>query len=388
MQKVILIRFGELFLKGKNKHIFEKMLLNNIRERLVDFSVVVEKIGGRYVVSGYKEEDEAKLIKTIQKVFGIHSLSPAVAIETSIENIKNYVSSIKLSAKTFRVTVNRADKTFPYNSTQFSAIVGGYVLANNDIEVDLYEPETTLFVDIRERNTTYIYFENVACERGLPIGSSSKGLLLLSGGIDSPVAGYMMAKRGMPIDAVHFHSYPYTSELAKQKVIKLASILSDYVGRFKLYVVSFTKIQEEINRHCKPEYMITIMRRFMMRISELIAEKYGCKAIITGESLGQVASQTVESITVTNLGAKEMPILRPLIAMDKEDITDISRKINAFETSILPYEDCCTVFLPKHPLIKPRLDKVEIEEKKLDFDGLVQKAIDELEIIEIPNNSL
>lgn len=384
MKKVILIRFGELFLKGKNKHVFEKMLLNNIKERLVDYSLSVEKIGGRYVVSGYNESDENKIIGIIQKVFGIHSLSPAVALETSIENIKNYVSSLKFTEKTFRVTVNRADKTFPYNSTEFSAKVGGYVLANNDIEVDLYEPETTLFVDIRERNTTYIYFKNISCERGLPIGSSSKGLLLLSGGIDSPVAGYLMAKRGMPIDAIHFHSYPYTSELAKQKVIKLANILSDYVGKFKLYVVSFTKIQEEINRHCKPEYMITIMRRFMMRISEIIAKNNGCKGIITGESLGQVASQTVESITVSNLGAKEVPILRPLIAMDKEDITEISRKINAFNTSILPYEDCCTVFLPKHPLIKPRLDKVILEEKKLDIDALINEAINELEIIEIP----
>ena len=387
MNKVILIRFGELFLKGKNRHIFEKILLDNIDEKLRDYSINLEKIGGRYKISNYNEIQEMEIIEKLRKVFGIHSISPAVELESNIQEIKDYISTIKLNAKSFRVTVNRADKTFPYNSTEFSSILGGVILDNNNISVDLYNPETTIFVEVREQNKTYVYFDTYSAERGLPVGTSAKGMLLLSGGIDSPVAGYMMAKRGMKIDAVHFHSYPYTSELAKQKVVKLANILTDYVGQFNLYVISFTKIQEEINRKCASEFMITIMRRIMMRIAERLSRMKGAKAIITGESLGQVASQTVESITVTNMVLKNMPVLRPLIALDKEDITEISKKINTFSTSILPYEDCCTVFLPKHPLIKPRIDKVEKEESKLDIESLIKEALDNVEIIRITGDT-
>ena len=387
MNKVILIRFGELFLKGKNRHIFEKILLDNIDEKLRDYSINLEKIGGRYKISNYNEIQEMEIIEKLRKVFGIHSISPAVELESNIQEIKDYISTIKLNAKSFRVTVNRADKTFPYNSTEFSSILGGVILDNNNISVDLYNPETTIFVEVREQNKTYVYFDTYSAERGLPVGTSAKGMLLLSGGIDSPVAGYMMAKRGMKIDAVHFHSYPYTSELAKQKVVKLANILTDYVGEFNLYVISFTKIQEEINRKCASEFMITIMRRIMMRIAERLSRMKGAKAIITGESLGQVASQTVESITVTNMVLKNMPVLRPLIALDKEDITEISKKINTFSTSILPYEDCCTVFLPKHPLIKPRIDKVEKEESKLDIESLIKEALDNIEIIRITGDT-
>ncbi len=387
MNKVILIRFGELFLKGKNRHIFEKILLDNIDEKLRDYSINLEKIGGRYKISNYNEIQEMEIIEKLRKVFGIHSISPAVELESNIQEIKDYISTIKLNAKSFRVTVNRADKTFPYNSTEFSSILGGVILDNNNISVDLYNPETTIFVEVREQNKTYVYFDTYSAERGLPVGTSAKGMLLLSGGIDSPVAGYMMAKRGMKIDAVHFHSYPYTSELAKQKVVKLANILTDYVGEFNLYVISFTKIQEEINRKCASEFMITIMRRIMMRIAERLSRMKGAKAIITGESLGQVASQTVESITVTNMVLKNMPVLRPLIALDKEDITEISKKINTFSTSILPYEDCCTVFLPKHPLIKPRIDKVEKEESKLDIESLIKEALDNVEIIRITGDT-
>ena len=387
MNEVILIRFGELFLKGKNRHIFEKILLDNIDEKLRDYSINLEKIGGRYKISNYNEIQEMEIIEKLRKVFGIHSISPAVELESNIQEIKDYISTIKLNAKSFRVTVNRADKTFPYNSTEFSSILGGVILDNNNISVDLYNPETTIFVEVREQNKTYVYFDTYSAERGLPVGTSAKGMLLLSGGIDSPVAGYMMAKRGMKIDAVHFHSYPYTSELAKQKVVKLANILTDYVGEFNLYVISFTKIQEEINRKCASEFMITIMRRIMMRIAERLSRMKGAKAIITGESLGQVASQTVESITVTNMVLKNMPVLRPLIALDKEDITEISKKINTFSTSILPYEDCCTVFLPKHPLIKPRIDKVEKEESKLDIESLIKEALDNIEIIRITGDT-
>jgi thiamine biosynthesis protein ThiI len=249
--------------------------------------------------------------------------------------------------------------------------------------VDLHDPELNLCVDIRENNKTFVFYENIKGAGGMPVGTSGSGLLLLSGGIDSPVAGYMMAKRGMPISALHFHSYPYTSESAKQKVIDLAKLIKKYTGPFKLYVCSFTEIQENIHKNCNSEFMITLMRRIMYRIAERLSLKVGVQSIITGENLGQVASQTVESMTVTNEVVKELPIFRPLIAFDKEDISDIAKKIGTYETSILPYEDCCTVFLPKHPLIKHKKDKCEIEESKLDLENLIENALNSIEVIEI-----
>jgi thiamine biosynthesis protein ThiI len=238
-------------------------------------------------------------------------------------------------------------------------------------------------VDIRENGQTFIFHEIIMCAGGMPVGTSGSGLLLLSGGIDSPVAGYMMAKRGMPITAIHFHSYPYTSEQAKEKVVDLGKIISKYTGHFKLHVVSFTKIQEELHEKCNEEFMITLMRRIMYRIAERLALKLGVQSIVTGENLGQVASQTVESMTVTNNVVKTLPIFRPLISFDKEEITKISKNIGAYETSILPYEDCCTVFLPKHPLIRPKVDKCEREESKLDLEKLIEDAMANIEVIEI-----
>jgi len=383
MENTILIRYGELFLKGKNKGYFERTLINQIRERLSAFNCEVKKISGRYFVCGYNDYDEFQIIEALSKIFAIHSISPAKMIDTSVENITNYISQLELQQNTFRVTVKRADKSFPVNSSDFASKMGGVILKNNNhLKVDLINPQVDVNIDIRENGKTFIFFEKIPCLGGMPLGTAGKGLLLLSGGIDSPVAGYTVAKRGMQITALHFHSYPYTSEQAKQKVLDLAKILSDYTGNIKVYVCGFTHTQEEIHKHCNDEYMITIMRRIMMRIAERLCEKEGLQTIITGESLGQVASQTIESITVTNGVIEKLPVLRPLIAMDKEDITEIARNINTYKTSILPYEDCCTVFLPDHPVIKPKLEKVLHEESKLDIDALVEECIQNIQVFE------
>lgn len=384
MENAILIRYGELFLKGKNKGFFEKTLVNNIKDRLQIFNCQIKKISGRYYVFDYNKSDEFQIIEALSKVFGIHSISPAVMIESDQKVIEDYVGSIKVDTNTFRITVKRGDKTFPLTSNEFSAKLGGLVLKNNpNLKVDLFNAETDINVDIRENGKTFVFFEKINCLNGMPVGTSGKGLLLLSGGIDSPVAGFTMAKRGMTLSALHFHSYPYTSEQAKQKVIELAELLSEYTGKIRLFVCKFTQIQEEIHKNCDPDYMITIMRRIMMRIAEKLCLQKRLQTIITGESLGQVASQTIESITVTNGVVKNIPVLRPLIGMDKEDITIIAKNINTFKTSILPYEDCCTVFLPEHPVIRPTLEKVLSEESKLNIDELVNNALKEMEIIEI-----
>lgn len=384
MEKVVLIRYGEIFLKGKNFGYFEKLLKENIEDKIKDFGCELVLMNKRLYVKGYEERQEKKIVSALSTVFGLTSVSPAVMLDTSEEAINDYVSGITLRAKTFRVSVNRADKRFPLSSIEYSAKLGGIVLKNNpQIEVDLHTPEATLSVDIRENGKTFVFTEVVTCVGGMPVGSSGTGMLLLSGGIDSPVAGYMMAKRGMRISALHFHSYPYTSEMAKEKVVSLAKLIKKYTGSFKLYVCSFTKIQEEIHRKCNSEFMITIMRRIMYRIAERLSTEKGVQSIITGENLGQVASQTVESMTVTNDVVKNMPIFRPLIAFDKGEITEISRKIDTYETSILPYEDCCTVFLPKHPVIKPKKSQCEREESKLDIEGLIKEAMEGIEVIEI-----
>ena len=388
MNKMILVRYSEIHLKGKNRGFFEKILAHNIQEAITKFGAKVSKISGRYVVEGYQDDEESLVIESLKKVFGIYSISPALEIDTNSQSIQDVVAQIylPLSVSSFKVAVTRADKSFPIHSTEFAAFLGGIILDNNShVHVDLHKPETIIYVDIRENKKSYIYHEIIRCANGMPIGTSGSGLLLLSGGIDSPVAGYQLARRGMPLHAIHFHSFPYTSDLAKQKVIKLATILSEYTGNITLHMISFTKVQEAIHKYCKDEYMITIMRRIMMRIAEIIAKKNHLKAIITGESLAQVASQTVESITVTNHVVQDLPIFRPLIGLDKDDITVIATKIGTFETSILPYEDCCTVFLPKHPVIKPKLEQVEMEEKKLDIASLLQEALDSEEILETKN---
>ena len=384
MKKVIIIRWGEIHLKGKNRGHFERLLENNIKHALSKYSCNLKKISGRYVVEDFNEYYFEDVIKSLSRVGGIHSVSPCYLIKTDIDSIistANYCMSDR--AGTFKVETKRADKTFSLNSVELSKKIGGEILkANNNLKVDVHNPDCVLNLDLRETGETLVFTETIKMMGGMPSGSSGKGLLMISGGIDSPVAGYMMAKRGMKLDAIHFHSYPYTSEMAKEKVIELTKTVSDYSGGLRLFIVSFTKIQEAIHEHCKEEYMITLMRRFMMKISENIAKNNGCQAIITGESLGQVASQTIESITSSN-SVVTMPVLRPLIAFDKLDIIEISEKIGTYETSILPYEDCCTVFLPKHPLIKPNLEKVKVEESKLDVQSLINDALNSVEIIDL-----
>ena len=380
--KVILLRYGEIHLKGNNRRFFENALLKNIKSTLNGETFKLQHISGRYLITDYDEKREYAIIQKLVCVFGLHSISPAVVVENEPELILAECKKISVIGK-FRVTTRRASKIFPIKSMQFSAMAGEVILDNcPNAVVDLHEPETVVNIDIRENGYTYISTQTIPCAGGMPVGTAGKGLLLLSGGIDSPVAGYFMAKRGMTIHALHFHSFPYTSELAKQKVITLAKLLSKYTGAIKLSFVSFTQVQEAINRYCDRDYMITIMRRIMMRISERLAKDVGAGAIITGESLGQVASQTLESITSTS-AVTSMPMFRPLIGFDKLDIIDIARKIGTMETSILPYEDCCTVFVLKNPVTKPRLDRVEREESKLDIDKLVNDAYDTLETIDI-----
>lgn len=385
--RAILLRFGELYLKGNNRNIFESLLISNIKNKLIGESYKFEKTFGRYVISNYEIERENSIIEKLQMVFGLYSISVANEIDADVETIKDYFKHIQLDGKDFKVVVKRADKTFPINSMEFAKVLGGIVLSNNkNVSVNLYSPHDTIYVDIRLNKKAYIFNQIIKCQGGLPLGSAGKGLLLLSGGIDSPVAGYLIAKRGLKLEALHFHSYPYTSEEAKDKVVELAKKLCDYVDEIKLHIISFTKVQESIHVHCRSEYMITIMRRIMMRIAEKVCETNGLGAIITGESLGQVASQTMQSMTVTGDVVKRHPIFRPCIAIDKEEIMEIANNIGTYQTSILPYEDCCTVFLPKNPVIKPTVEKSEREESFLDLTDLIEEALQTEEVISIKRN--
>lgn len=386
MNKVLLLKFGELFLKGRNRREFLKLLRYNIEQKLKGLTYKLSETQGRLVVSNFSADIEDELISRLQKVFGLIGVASAVEIDTVMEDIEKYVGGFDVeNYKTFKIEAKRADKTFPMTSMEIERHLGGVVLDKNpNLKVDLYNPELVINVEIRVNNKTYIYSNLYPCANGLPLGSAGKGLLLLSGGIDSPVAGYLMSKRGLKIEAVHFHSYPYTSAQAKEKVIELAKEISEYCGEIKLHVVSFTEIQEQIHKNCDAEYMITIMRRIMMRIAERLCKKNGLGAIVTGESLGQVASQTMQSMTVTN-SVVALPVFRPVIAFDKEEIMNVARKIGTYETSILPYEDCCTVFLPKNPVIRPTISRAEYLEKSLDIDSLVETAVLNEEIIDIKN---
>ncbi len=382
MEKVILIRFGEIFLKGNNRFVFENLLIRNIREALEGIGCQVEKSRARFWVKSFGDADEAKIIERLTKVFGIHSISPALMVKTDIDAI--FEASEKFIRQgTFKVVTARADKSFELNSMQVSQKIGGMLLKNHPwLKVDVHKPDYTINIDIREGGYTFVFSDYVKGADGLPCGSAGKGLLLLSGGIDSPVAGYMLSRRGLKLDAIHFYSYPYTSELAKQKVITLCEKLAAYNGKTTLHVVPFTEIQEEIHKNCAPNYMITLMRRFMMRIAEKVAKKVGASALVNGENLGQVASQTMESIVVTN-SAVSLPVFRPLIGFDKLDIIEIAQKIGTYETSILPYEDCCTVFLPQNPVTKPKLDFAIKQEAKLDVERLEEAAVSGIEVIQV-----
>ncbi len=385
MENAIIIRYCEIHLKGKNRGFFEKLLKENIKRSLKDFELTFTPMHSRYLIENFNESDYDLIIDKLHKIPGIHTYSRAFVVESNFEKIFE-AACVLCDGKvgTFKVVTNRADKNFSPNSMETSMLLGGRLLDKfgNNLTVDVKNPEFTVYVDIREDGKTFVYTELVHCLSGMPVGSAGKGLLLVSGGIDSPVAGYMMAKRGMKIDCLHFHSYPYTGEAAKEKVIELTRKIGEYNGGINLWVISFTHIQEAIHQYCPEEFMITLMRRFMMRIAERLAKQQNDQAIITGESLGQVASQTIESITSSN-SVVTMPVLRPLIAFDKIDIIDISRKIDTYETSILPYEDCCTVFLPKFPAIKPNLERVIKAESRLDVEGLIDEAFKNVEKYEL-----
>jgi len=381
--KVIILRYGELFLKGNNRKYFEDVLKNNIKKALTGFDFEFKKITGRYEISNFDPTQIRSILDKLSRVFGIHSMSVAEKVETGEDAIYDVIRALDLSNKTFRVTTKRASKIFPIHSMEFNCILGGIILDNSmGSRVDLHNPQVEVRVDIRENGYTYISTDDIIGAEGMPYGTAGKGLLLLSGGIDSPVAGYFLAKRGLTIEAIHFHSYPYTSTLARDKVMKLAQKMCDYIGSMKIHIVSVTHIQEEIHKNCDPDYMITLLRRMMMRISQNIAKKIDAGALITGESLGQVASQTLQSIITTN-AVVDMPIFRPLIGFDKIDIMDVARQIGTYDISILPYEDCCTVFLPKTPVTKPRLERVLREESKLNIDELLQQSLDSEEIVEV-----
>lgn len=389
MKKIILVRYGEIILKGLNRPVFENKLIANIKKTIYDLGrAVVSKSQGRiYIEPEDPDYDFESAIKRLVKVFGIVSVSPVWKISTDFDEIKKYSLEIvkglieRKGFTTFKVETKRGNKRFPMESPMISMELGGYILEKIPaLSVDVHNPSFILFVEVRE--FTYIYSEIIPAFGGMPAGTNGKALLLLSGGIDSPVAGWMMAKRGVEIDAVHFYSYPYTSERSKEKVIELARILSGYCMRLNLHIVPFTEIQLEINEKCPHDQTTIIMRRIMMIISCKIAERIGAMALITGESMGQVASQTMQSLGVTNAAA-DIPVFRPLIGMDKNEVVVISRKIGTFETSILPYEDCCTIFTARHPATKPRLESIMQSEKKLRIEELVSAALDGTEMIAI-----
>lgn len=388
-EHIFIVRCGEVALKGMNKPYFERMLVERIKKLLKKFDGVnVRRHEGLIFVRADKSLDKQAIIKEISKVFGVASISPAVECESTMEAIGEAAVEYMLEAidergiKTFKVEAKRADKNFPVKSPDIGRQIGAAVLKGCKVlKVDVHHPDCLLFVDVRH-DRSYIYQDKIAGFGGLPLGTNGKGLSLLSGGIDSPVATWMMAKRGMMIEAVHFHSYPYTSQRAQEKVEDLAALVATYCGRFKMHVINLLPIQEQIVQNCPEEETTILVRRFMMRIAQKIAEQTGCGMLITGENLGQVASQTAESLIVTD-SSVTMPVMRPLIAMDKVDIMDKAMEIGTYETSIQPYEDCCTVFLPKHPVTKPKLERILESESRLDCDGLIAAAIEAEEIIDI-----
>lgn len=386
MEHVILVRYGEIALKGLNRNYFIELLAKNIRNTLRSVpSAKVKKIQGRLIVN-VSDEDLDRAMERVQKVFGIVSISPAIVIDSEIKTIEeNAIEQVRSTEgiKTFKITAKRGDKTFPIKSPDLCCRLGEVVLDNIEgITVDLHNPDLNLWVEVREQ--TYMYHQFIPCNGGLPVGCSGKAALLLSGGIDSPVAGYLMAKRGVEVIGVYFHSFPFTSDRTKEKVIDLAKIMSQYCGKIKLFVVPFTEIQTKIVELCPERQTTIIMRRYMMRIAEMIAHNEGAKALITGESLGQVASQTMEGLGATNAVA-ELPVFRPLIGFDKTEIVKIAETIGTFETSILPYEDCCTIFVPKHPETKPKVSEMLRSEEKIAemMGAMMETAVAESEVVKL-----
>ena len=393
MYNALIVKYGEIGIKGKNRYIFENKLIKNIKNMLkpIDKFNVYKEYGRVYVDLGDYEYDE--VCEEVKKVFGVVGVCPAVKVlrnneedvEAAYQKLKETAlmvleEKIESGAKTFKVESRRGDKSFRLTSQDMSIDIGGYLLSNvgDKIKVDINKPEAKIKCELRENNVV-VYSDTVPGYGGLPIGTNGKAMSLLSGGIDSPVATWMVAKRGMEVEAVHFHTYPFTSEKSQEKVKDLARILAKYCGKVRLHKVNILEIQKAVGLNCRDEEMTIISRRFMMRIAQKLAEQRNCDALITGESIGQVASQTIQGLTCTNASVS-LPVFRPLIAMDKTEIIEIAKKIDTFETSIIPEEDCCSVFAPKKPVTKPKLERIEDSEKALDVDKLIQDAIDNMEV--------
>ena len=387
-QEIFLLKLGEVVLKGQNRQSFEDKLLANVRRRVKNcgsFQCSLRQ-STIYVEPQGEDCDMEAAWDACRQVFGIAAVARAVPCEKTVDAIveaaRTYLADAFAVAKSFKVESKRADKMFPMNSIQLSQAVGGDLAELfPHVAVDVHNPDLTVFVEIREKYA-YVHTPSVPGAGGLPIGMGGRAVSLLSGGIDSPVSSWMMARRGVELEMVHFVSPPYTSQQAQDKVLELARLLTAWTGRLLVHIVPFTEIQEEIRRNCPEEYFTLMMRRFMMRISQAVAKKAGAHALVTGESLGQVASQTMEAMRATT-AVTTLPILRPVVGMDKEEIVRIARRINTFETSILPYEDCCTVFTPRHPRLRPVLGELEAAEAALDVEGLVKAAVDGIERVQV-----
>jgi thiamine biosynthesis protein ThiI len=385
MKEIILVKYGEMALKGLNKRTFEDVLVKNIKRRLKDLGKTnITRAQSTIFIDPYEEKyDTDEAVDRLKKVFGIAALCRAAVCEKQFDDIKRvsleYLEEALSYASTFKVTAKRADKSFPMKSPEICRELGGALLSRFDnLKVDVNNPEVTVTVEIRD-SKAYVHGENIKGAGGLPVGTSGHAMLLLSGGIDSPVAGYMLAKRGVHISAVHYVSPPYTSERARLKVEQLCERLTDYCGSIAFFCVPFTEIQEAIKNHCPEEFFTIIMRRLMMEIAQRISEREKCLALITGESVGQVASQTMNAIACTDAVCR-IPVFRPLIGMDKTEIVETARKIDTFDISIQPYEDCCTVFTPRHPKVRPLLSDVENAQNGFDFSELVDKAVNDTEL--------
>lgn len=378
MRDVLLVRFGEVHLKGQNRPYFLRKLVSNVRRAVEDIGGHVWLADSRIYVS--QAQDMAQCIERVCKVFGVHSVSPAVEMDKDYEAIAaQCVEMMRGKTGSFKVSARRSDKRFPMDSMVLQRELGGRILeAMPHLKVDVHKPDHVMSVEIRD--FAYLYVDEVMGVGGMPMGTGGRAALLLSGGIDSPVAGWSIMKRGVQVQGIHFHSFPYTSERAKQKVLDLAAIMGEYAGNMLVHVVPFTEIQLAIHEKCPDELGTVLMRRYMMRIAQRLAQKNHCQALITGESIGQVASQTMEALVCTDQ-VVDMPVFRPLIGMDKLEIMDIARKIGTYETSIQPFEDCCTVFTPRHPCTKPKIEDLIQAEQALDSEALIQKAVEETQSV-------
>ena len=387
MEQVILIRVGEIHLKGLNRPFFENKLIEGISHALTGMDAQVKRDQGRFFVWGVSESRVPEAVQRLTKVFGIHSISPAVAVEKDWDAIVEAMCTrmertLEGRGKvTFKCFARRSDKRFPMNSDTINREMGHALLERFPaLCVDIHNPQINVCTEIRDH--AFLYTDEIMGCGGMPTGTAGRAALLISGGIDSPVAGYLMAKRGLELSAVHFYSYPYTSERARDKVVELIKLVSAYAGPIRLHLVPFTDIQLAIYEKCPPKETTVLMRRLMMRIAQMLAQGDGALALITGESLGQVASQTLQSLCVTD-DAVQMPVFRPLISFDKEEIVTVAKKIGTYETSILPYEDCCTVFVPEHPVTRPRIQDLRESEASVDFSELIAKAVENTETVEV-----